>query len=624
MKLLSFEAPQQQFSSRRGLQVGEEVSRCCARCYLSVLGTPRLCVDIFSLLAVLFCTFTVPYEMAYNPDKDPVIIGMEMTVEIFFIIEIFLNFMTTFVHEGDEIFDKGAIALNYIRGWFIVDVVSSIPTETISQITIMTMSSSTQSSGSLSALYQLKVIRIIRLAKLLRLAKLGKIIDKLELAYPASTPLFGLGRLLFILAVVAHINACLFYWIGSLNPGNSWVSKYIFGCCDTSITLLTAEGYGESGTECYHPSALPSVEVLYVQSIYWSFVTLSTVGYGDITPCNEMEMMYTSAAMVLGSALFAYIVGSISTVAMSANNQDLKMKERVQVMQEYLTERKFPADISDRVRKHCMNKWKRTIFDEQFLLNEIPSKLRFSLLQYVHSDLIENVNLLKAIHVECPGVLMSLLPRIKVTTFQPNEVILEYNDTSYNFYIIKMGEVSILYKEAAEDSCSLGMWDSFNEEEFLSQLKSDFMATATTFTELLILRQIDLQEVHEAHPYFESFISSHLEKEADKHSNARHSDCSLNDKDATVTQPEPTVDLELHEKEDSQHFSQLFTCMKALHHDVDELCNRSSLVPSVRRVSSVEIHQKEEKERKMRYARGSRASTRNILSVVSPITEPLV
>ena len=148
------------------------------------------------------------------------------------------------------------------------------------------------------------------------------------------------------------------------------------------------------------------------------------------------------------------------------------MKERVQVMQEYLTERKFPADISERVRKHCMNKWKRTvscrcsswlvrltclkIFDEQFLLNEIPSKLRFNLLQYVHSDLIENVNLLKAsesraccvadpslmsclaaVHVECPGVLMSLLPRIRVTTFQPNEVILEYNDTSYNFYIVR-------------------------------------------------------------------------------------------------------------------------------------------------------------------------------------------
>eukprot|EP00960_Hanusia_phi_P014474 427045-Hanusia_phi.AAC.4 len=79
---------------------------------------------------------------------------------------------------------------------------------------------------------------------------------------------------------------------------------------------------------------------------------------------------------VLGSALFAYIVGSISTVATSANNQDLKvamakfgfpradvlqMKERVQIMQEYLVERKFPSEICERVRKHCMNKWKRTV-----------------------------------------------------------------------------------------------------------------------------------------------------------------------------------------------------------------------------------------------------------------------
>jgi len=40
---------------------------------------------------------------------------------------------------------------------------------------------------------------------------------------------------------------------------------------------------------CFSPADLPSLEVLYTTAIYWSFTTLTSVGYGDITPCNEYE-----------------------------------------------------------------------------------------------------------------------------------------------------------------------------------------------------------------------------------------------------------------------------------------------------------------------------------------------
>jgi len=102
--------------------------------------------------------------------------------------------------------------------------------------------------------------------------------------------------------IVAHLNACIFYWIGRLNIGNSWISKYMFGCCDTSITLFNAQNYGANGTDCFDPSLLPTTDTMYVDAVYWSLTTLATVGYGDITPCNEMEQLYTAAAMVIGIA----------------------------------------------------------------------------------------------------------------------------------------------------------------------------------------------------------------------------------------------------------------------------------------------------------------------------------
>ena len=105
--------------------------------------------------------------------------------------------------------------------------------------------------------------------------------------------------------------------MGKMNMGNSWISKYNFGCCDTSVPLFNQQDYGANGTACFDPSLLPAEDVFYVNSIYWSITTLTTIGYGDITPSNEMEMLYTALSHLLGSALFAYVVGGIATVAMT-------------------------------------------------------------------------------------------------------------------------------------------------------------------------------------------------------------------------------------------------------------------------------------------------------------------
>eukprot|EP00951_Prasinocladus_malaysianus_P001742 scaffold12301_cov18-Prasinocladus_malaysianus.AAC.2 len=36
----------------------------------------------------------------------------------------------------------------------------------------------------------------------------------------------------------------------------------------------------------------------YLSSMYWTFTTLSTTGYGDLTPINDLEKTYTVSTMV--------------------------------------------------------------------------------------------------------------------------------------------------------------------------------------------------------------------------------------------------------------------------------------------------------------------------------------
>lgn len=53
---------------------------------------------------------------------------IDLIVDIMFIIDILINFRTTYVNKNDQVVSHpGKIALHYFKGWFLIDVVAAIP-----------------------------------------------------------------------------------------------------------------------------------------------------------------------------------------------------------------------------------------------------------------------------------------------------------------------------------------------------------------------------------------------------------------------------------------------------------------------------------------------------------------
>ena len=64
---------------------------------------------------------------AYARYSDPLTI-IDLIVDIMFIIDILINFRTTYVNKNDEVVSHpGKIAVHYFKGWFLIDVVAAIP-----------------------------------------------------------------------------------------------------------------------------------------------------------------------------------------------------------------------------------------------------------------------------------------------------------------------------------------------------------------------------------------------------------------------------------------------------------------------------------------------------------------
>jgi len=97
-----------------------------------------------------------------------------------------------------------------------------------------------------------------------------------------------------------HFAACIFYFLAlDRDPSSTWLS-------------LVSE------------DAQSSVWKRYVTSMYWSIVTLATVGYGDLHPVSTREMVFDIFYMLFNLGLTAYLIGNMTNLIVHGTSRTRK------------------------------------------------------------------------------------------------------------------------------------------------------------------------------------------------------------------------------------------------------------------------------------------------------------
>lgn len=59
----------------------------------------------------------------------------------------------------------------------------------------------------------------------------------------------------------------------------------------------------------------------YIASVYWAAETILTVGYGDITPQNPIEIVSFLVIALVGASLYGYMFSKLSILFSSVNDK---------------------------------------------------------------------------------------------------------------------------------------------------------------------------------------------------------------------------------------------------------------------------------------------------------------
>lgn len=169
---------------------------------------------MISILIIATAVYT-PYRLAFVDSDSTTWMIAELIVDSFFLLDIIFSFFSAYFDEFDNLIDRRkTIVCNYLKFWFIIDVVSIIP---ISLILNMTNSSVNNLArvARLSRMY--KLIKMLKLLRMMRMVKQRKQFHKyLSYIFRTSISLERLILFLTVFFILCHVASCLWYLIAKL------------------------------------------------------------------------------------------------------------------------------------------------------------------------------------------------------------------------------------------------------------------------------------------------------------------------------------------------------------------------------------------------------------------------
>lgn len=135
------------------------------------------------MMFLLFTCFAVPYQLAFDTPPGNIMTpynSFDVLVDCLFMLDVLVNFFTSYYSQGTYVDDFRSIALNYCSTWFAIDVAGSFPFDKV----ILAMGT----SNSTADLSSLRILKAVRMLKLMRAIKLMGILGRLQVMRRALGP----------------------------------------------------------------------------------------------------------------------------------------------------------------------------------------------------------------------------------------------------------------------------------------------------------------------------------------------------------------------------------------------------------------------------------------------------
>ncbi|GAB4822678.1 hypothetical protein N2152v2_009724 [Parachlorella kessleri] len=262
-----------------------------------------------------------------------------------YIVDIVMGFQVGFVVRYDvrrRLVKNGfKVAYYYVyHGQFLVNFIACMPV--IPEI--ITSALHNVSSNSYKAFYVLRLLRLLRVVRLLRAvwgeSLLHNPLSKAMLNLSNTATLY-LASVVLTLAIIINLLGCIWWFVAELEGlENSWAYP---DNNNFKVNLLTASKVQQWVCSCFYVTT-----------------TMTTVGYGDITPATTAEQVVAIGFMTVAVFYFGFVVnvvGNLLRFTTRTARTGEALRNKLEDMDSWMSERHLRPQLREKVRQYYVEVW---------------------------------------------------------------------------------------------------------------------------------------------------------------------------------------------------------------------------------------------------------------------------
>ncbi|CAJ1978364.1 unnamed protein product [Sphenostylis stenocarpa] len=437
------------------------------RCIVSPFDPRYRAWEMLLIVFVVYSAWICPFEFAFLPYKQDTLFIIDNIVNAFFAIDIILTFFVAYLdnHSYLLVDDPKKIALRYISTWFIFDVCSTAPFQSISLLF-------TDHSSEIG-------FKILNMLRLWRLRRVSSLFARLEKDIRFNYFWTRCSKLIAVTLFAVHCAGCFNYLIADRYPDakSTWIGSVYPNFKEMSLWDR------------------------YVTAMYWSIVTLTTTGYGDLHAENTREMLFDIFYMLFNLGLTSYIIGNMTNLVVHWTSRTRNFRDTVRAASEFASRNHLPHHIQDQMLSHLCLKFKTEGMKQQETLNGMPKAIRASIAYHLFFPIVQRVYLFQGVSSD---FLLHLVTEMEAEYFPPKEDVILQNESPTDLYMLVSGAVDLIRCVDDNDQFQVlkktNAGDTFGEIGVLYCKPQPFTVRTTELSQILRLSRTSLMNSLHAYP----------------------------------------------------------------------------------------------------------------------------